>query len=225
VVNESAEQAERTRRAILDAARQLFETEGYAWRIIRTYVAAAGATKGACFTISQQGSLVPWKCGSHCSFRWDSKRVQPQRRVIERGPPYRGPCSPAHAPIFKWAHRGLPANCPDRQGAPSWARALEETTTAWPHNVETRRTLPLARKGLIREDGGGAPVGQCLLNALKCAGFCPDASRPGITAVAVHAFEKLLAAACVSSSDRPRESPDWIDAPTSHGKRERRAMA
>ena len=49
MVKRTSEQAEETRRAILDAARHLFETQGYPRTSIANIVEAAGISKGALF--------------------------------------------------------------------------------------------------------------------------------------------------------------------------------
>tara|TARA_R110000824_G_scaffold218483_1_gene405172 strand:+ start:1037 stop:1627 length:591 start_codon:yes stop_codon:yes gene_type:complete len=192
MVKRTSEQAEETRRAIFDAARQLFETEGYSGASIASIVAAAGTTKGALFHHFASKEALFMEVWKSLQLQMDAEARAAAAAGRSKEDPYAAMLAGTRA-YFKWA--ATPAYQQivliDGRAVMGLARWQANDDRLGRDNVE-QGVRYLARKGLISEDGV-VPLSVMLLNALNGAGFALSRKDPGITADSLFdAFEKLL---------------------------------
>ncbi len=186
------EQAEEPRRAILDAARQLFETEGYAGASVASIVKLAGATKGALFHHFASKEALFLEVWKSLQLEMDTEARAAASAGRSKDDPYSAFLAGTRA-YFKWA--ATPAYqqivLVDGRAVMGLARWQESDDRLGRNNVE-QGVRYLARKGLISEEGV-VPLSVMLLHALNGAGFALTRKDAGITADTLFdAFEELL---------------------------------
>lgn len=192
MVKRTPEQAEETRRAILHAARQLFETQGYARTPISNIVDAAGISKGALFHHFASKDALFFEIWKAMQLEMDAEARAAAWKGRSRTDPYAAFLAGTRV-YFNWASRPgfqrvVLIDGPAVMGLDGWQ---ENDDRLGRSNVE-QGVRYLAQKGLIREDGV-LPISIMLLNALNGAGFALSRQESGLTADNLFdAFEALL---------------------------------
>lgn len=192
MVKRTSEQAEETRRAILDAARHLFETQGYPRTSIANIVEAAGISKGALFHHFASKDALFFEIWKEMQLEMDAEARAAAQAGRSKTDPYAAFLAGTRA-YFNWASRPgfqrvVLIDGPAVMGLDGWQ---ENDDRLGRSNVE-QGVRYLAHKGLIAEDGI-VPISIMLLNALNGGGFALSRRESGLTPDNLFdAFEALL---------------------------------
>jgi AcrR family transcriptional regulator len=192
MVKRTPEQADETRRAILHAARQLFETQGYSATSIASIVDAAGITKGALFHHFPSKDVLFFEIWKETQLEMDAEARQAAQQGRSKTDPYAAFLAGTRV-YFNYAskpgfQRVVLIDGPSVMGRDDWQANDYRLGGS---NVEQGLRY-LAHKGLISHDGV-VPLSIMLMNALNGGGFALTRQEAGLTADNLFdAFEALL---------------------------------
>ena len=192
MVKRTSEHAEETRRAILDAARQRFEVQGYSATSIANIVEAAGTTKGALFHHFPSKEDLFFEIWSDIQREMDAEAKAAANAGRSTEDPYAAFLAGTRT-YFRWTttpayQRIVLVDGRSVLGLERW----QEGDNRLGRGTVEQGLRYLVKKGLI-EDKGIVPLSIMLLNALNGAGFALARGDHGVTEESLFdAFEALL---------------------------------